>query len=258
MGVDIQWERLAQPNQTGNLLAGYEAGKAAGVERDTKNALGLYAQGDAEGAYRALMPIDPEKAMAIRKASDAEKREKARTGILSQYGSGDTEGASKAALQSGDVDTLELINKMDERTAAMALKRTEQQATLLMPLLDVPAAERKARIGQLAPQLEAVGFSPEQIAGFDPSDANLNSLVNGVLGIKGQIEQRWKAKEYDLKKTDMEADNRRGDAQLDVSRGQLGVSRSNSARGWASHNERKKAGGFGTPGGSSGEWEEID
>ena len=254
--VDIQWERLAQPNQTGNLLAGYEAGKQAGVDRDTKNALGLYAQGDAEGAYKALLPIDPQKAMAVRKAGREDKAYSAREAAAPMISEGKYGEAAKSLAGIDPDFATQLMTWQKTATAeqkAAAEAAAEKVARALLPLKGLSPQEAAARWpaikASLGPDTPDIDFS-------DPGV--IDAHINQAMEVKDLIANDFKAQELDLKKSDIEADNRRGDAQLDVSRGQLGVARSNSARGWASHNERKKAGGFGTPGGSSGEWEEID
>lgn len=256
MAVDIQWERLAQPNQTGNLLAGYEAGKAAGVDRETKNALGLYAQGDAEGAYKALLPIDPQKAMAIRRAGREDKAYTAREGVAPLIAEGKYGEAAKGIAGLDPEFATQLMTWQKTATAeqkAAAEAAAEKVARALLPLKGLSPADAAARWpsikASLGPDTPDIDFSQPGV---------IDAHINQAMEVKDLIANDFKAKEFDLKKTDVEADNRRGDAQLGVARGNLAVSQSNSARGWASHNERKKAGGFGTPGASGGEWEEID
>lgn len=255
MGVDIQWERLAQPNQTGNLLAGYEAGKQAGVDRETKNALGLYARGDAEGAYKALLPIDPQKAMAVRKAGREDKAYEAREGVAPLIAEGKYGEAAKGIAGIDPEFATQLMTWQKTATAeqkAAAADAADKVARALLPLKGLSPQEATARWpaikASLGPDTPDIDFSNPGV---------IDAHINQAMEVKDLIANDFKAKEFELKKTDMAADNARDERRLGYEGARVGIAQDANRRGWASHNERKRAGGFGTPGASGGEWEPI-
>jgi len=58
--------------------------------------------------------------------------------------------------------------------------------------LEVPYAQRRGYIQAQAGYLTAHGISPQQIAGFDPTDDALHTEVGKALGVKGQLDQHNK------------------------------------------------------------------
>jgi hypothetical protein len=70
---------------------------------------------------------------------------------------------------------IELFGKMDEAQVKQFSQRNDRIMQLMGGLTQLPLAERKAAIQQEMPQLQELGYTPEQIAGFDPSDQNLRS-----------------------------------------------------------------------------------
>lgn len=248
MGIDIEWDRLAPVNPMGSVLQGYEVGQEAKKKRVTSNALANY-DTDPEGSVKALMEVDPETGMKLRADYQAQQGQRQRQATLGKYGAGDAAGARQDALAAGDIDTLKVIQGLDEDTAKQALIRAEQQATLIAPLQDMPYEQRKARIMQIAPQLQAAGFTPEQIQGYDPTDANLQALIGQVIGIKGQLEQRWKAQDFGLKQDQFGETQRANRAREGVAAGGLAVSRGNLVQRRAEHAARQRGeGGYAAPG----------
>jgi hypothetical protein len=70
---------------------------------------------------------------------------------------------------------IDIFSKMDTAQAGEAAKRNAQVMQLLGGLSQLPMEQRKAAIQQEAPQLQQLGYKPEQLAAFDPSDDNLRS-----------------------------------------------------------------------------------
>jgi hypothetical protein len=72
--------------------------------------------------------------------------------------------------------------KSGERIAR-ARQHAEALGTYAYGLKKTPYAERKARLQADAPMLAQQGFTPEQIAAFDPTDGALDSVVTSALAV---------------------------------------------------------------------------
>ena len=244
------------PNILARGLEGFQAGQKLKAERGKRNALSMYAQGDIEGASRAAAEAgDLETSLNIRKIGQEQKAAEARANAISLYDKGDIAGAKSAAASSGDADTFKFIAEMDKDQRETAKMHAEKLGAIGFSLKQRHYEERRALMPQIAQALAHEGFSPEQIAAFDPTDQNLDVAISQAMGLKDQIE--W---------ADKQADNRRADAQLSetqrhnkategisagqlaISRGQLGVAQGNLGVRRQEFQARKAAGGFGTPG----------
>lgn len=70
---------------------------------------------------------------------------------------------------------MDAFSKMDATQASQFAQKNGQIIQLMGGLTQLPVEQRKAAIQQEAPQLQQLGYTPEQIAGFDPSDDNLRA-----------------------------------------------------------------------------------
>jgi hypothetical protein len=70
---------------------------------------------------------------------------------------------------------IDLFAKMDKSQVDQFNQKNGQIMQLMGGLLQQSAQNRKAAIQQYAPDLQKLGYTPEQIANFDPSDENLRS-----------------------------------------------------------------------------------
>lgn len=138
----------------------------------------------------------------VRKAAIAEHQraidEAARTlALQKQVGglaaTGDLEGADKAALGAGDFDLHGHVKGLqDEHRAALA-RKAETGAQVAYAASQMPYEQRRAAIQQATPQLVNAGWTPEEIAAFDPTDQNINELVGSTQSIKDALERHDKA-----------------------------------------------------------------
>ena len=81
----------------------------------------------------------------------------------------------------------------------------------------------------------------------------MSAITGQVLGLKGQLEQRWKAQDFGLKKDQFAETQRHNRAGEAVSAGNLGVSRANLAQRRAEHAARQRGeGGYAAPGAGAG------
>lgn len=255
MGFDIDWGALQQPN----IFASYAKGQEMGEERRQRQArqeAGNVFSTDPDRAAQILMGSgDWQSGMAVSKYAAEDRARKARQESASKYAAGDHTGARNAALASGDFDLVSEYTKMDKDQREAAKERAESLASIGVGLKGRPYEERKAILQRNAAALSELGLPPEAVQGFDPTDENIDAFAAQALGVKGQLEQA--DREADNQRADAQAEEVRrhnrvgegqGQARIGISRAQLGVAQSNSARGWAAHNARLKAGGYGTPG----------
>jgi hypothetical protein len=107
----------------------------------------------------------------------AAKKEARLSTIGSMAASGDVAGAQRTALEAGDFDAYKQIAALsdDQRKAVSA--KYAAAAPVALTAAQYPLAVRRNIIMAAAPQLKAAGWSDEEIASFDPNDANIQGLV---------------------------------------------------------------------------------
>lgn len=74
---------------------------------------------------------------------------------------------------------MDAFSKMDQAQVDQFKVKNEGIMQVAAGLMQLDPSQRKAALQQAAPQLQQYGFTPEQIAGFDPSDQNLRQLIVG-------------------------------------------------------------------------------
>ena len=140
------------------------------------------------------------------------------------------------------MDTLKLIDGMDESQRKQARDRAEVLASAAYSLRQVPYAQRAQRLAAMVGQLGAYGITPEQLQGFDPTDAAIDAQIAGALSVKEQIEQANKARDDARLQAQFEETRRHNRASEANAAGRLGLSRE-------AHRARLDGrGGYGTPG----------
>jgi hypothetical protein len=230
---DINWAGLNnRRNPFSDFAEGLQGGADMRRQRERDN---LFAQRQAFEIEEATRRRAQEDALAARKAE-----------VGAAVATGDLGAARKAA--GGDFDMLESIGKLDAQQRKIAQDNAEDIGGFAAGLSQAPYEQRKAIIAQARPILLQKGFTEQQIDAFDPSDANLQGLVTSSMDLKTALGEV--ARKADDKRADEQlAETKRSNTVREgISRGQLGVSQSNSARGWAAHRERVKSKGYGTPG----------
>lgn len=185
------------PNYLGTALAAFSAGRQRGQDMRKQNALAQYAGGDRTGGMNALLPEDPELAMQVQRQGREDDQFATRQRVGGMAASGDYAGAQNAALAGGDFDAASHVAKLDDSQKALALEHANVQAGVLASVKTYPLELRKQAIASIAPQLVAAGMNPQQIASFDPTDANIAALEGQVLGLKGVLEQQLATRRVD-------------------------------------------------------------
>lgn len=130
---------------------------------------------------------------AERQEADALAQQERRSQIGAQYAGGDSAGARREAIGAGDFDLVKQLDQMDEGQRKRITEVSQATAPLLLSLKNVPDADRLSALEQIAPDLQARGFTPEKIQEV------ARDLSNGALDRIGAsamtIEQYNKANE---------------------------------------------------------------
>ncbi len=143
---------------------------------------------------------------AEKKRDDALRQQQAqsRQQALQQYSTGDASGAKRTALSGGDLETYTALSQLDGEQRKAARERAEQLATLAYGVKRTPYEQRKAVLGSMAPQLTELGFQPDQIGSFDPTDEALDAVISQGLTLKDMIDRDAKENEpYTLGRGDI-------------------------------------------------------
>lgn len=103
--------------------------------------------------------------------------------------SGDLTGADNTALSAGDWDMHAHIKGLqDEQRAALDRKLTAA-GPVAFAASQQPYEQRKATIAAASQKLIANGWKPEEIASFDPTDANIGGLIDSVQSLSDALKQ---------------------------------------------------------------------
>jgi len=238
----INWGAIQTPNVLGSYLQGQQV-----------------RQGNEDRQYQRQRNVlaDQRQARVDTRQDKEWQREdetlQRRQDAFGAYNRGDEASARNRAYEAGDTDLIAQIAALDKDKRAEASARADSLGRLAFGIKNMPYEQRKAALQAASPQLLSLGYTPEQLAGFDPNDGALQGIIASALDLKDQITL-----------ADKEADNKRADAQLGetrrhnqaaegVSRGNLGVAQGRLGLSREAHKARLKGvGGYGTPGGGGG------
>lgn len=182
---EINWS-LLNPVDTGAAVQqGFATGMAMVKEIQTRNALRSYlANPDDEHAYSALAFYDPQAAASIQEQRQRKLTlETAMEGLRTKrdvgalVASGDIPGAKAKAAASGDFELVDTLNKMGDAERKATIDRYTGAAPIAYQASKLPYERRKEFLAAAAPELQAMGWTPDQLAAFDPNDANLAAIV---------------------------------------------------------------------------------
>ena len=206
-------------------------------EEAMRKAYSTYEQ-DPEGAVQSLMAIDPKAGMELKAQITQEAQAKARQEALGAAAGGDLAGARKQALQAGDLDLAKQISAMTKEQQDAARQQAEQLAAIGYALKGKPYEERKAILQQIAPEMSQQGYDPQQIAGFDPTDQNIDAAVAQSMSLKEMIDQANTDRTFGETQRHNKATEGNAAGNLAVSRANLGLRREE-------HQARQAQGGYG-------------
>lgn len=223
--MDIRWE-LASGNPFAQLNEGFQQGRQNARQKERDN---LFAQQQAFEIQQAQRKQELQDA--------AMRRQEAVGGFVAKN---DYAGARQAA--GGDLDILKGIGELDEAHRKDLAEAAELTGRQLYALKGLPPEEQARRWAQIAPGLaQRARVDPNELA-IDFNDPGaIDRELAEAMSLKDMIAQTAAEAKAKADREHQKVLERQGEARI-------GIARSNSARGWAAHNERKKAGGYGTPG----------
>jgi hypothetical protein len=226
----LDFSLLGQGPQFQNILASYQAGAEQQKATQTKNALAMY-QSDPEGAINALNKVDPVMALKLRDDQRSQALVSQKKAVFQET---DPTKRQALATQTGDPDVITTVSKLDAAQLAQTKAANEALGSVAYGLrTKVPYEQRKAQIAQIALQLAATGMKPEEIASFDPTDQNLDTVIAKAQSLHDQVEAAEKQREFDVNSADKKADNERADRlannTISTSNARLGIEGANLA-----------------------------
>lgn len=215
---------------------------------------GLMASGDYAGAAKAAYgygDLQLGSQADQRGAAIAEQRRKQEIGA--KIGSGDFQGARQDAYGNGDLELGQHIDgrlkTASEEQKATAAKHAEEQAKIAVFLKGMPADQRKSWIASNAPAIaQTYGVTPEQLQTIDPSDAYLDQQVMEASTLTDMLARQRQERQDALAREKEANDERHARAMEGIAGRNASTSAYSAQTGRMSYEQRKKAGGFGTPG----------
>lgn len=196
--AEINWGLIANtPNVFEVGLQGFQAGQQARAQQQRQALVQKQADREEE-QYQAGLA-----ATARRRAA------------LSAYAT-DPNAGRKQALNAGDFELVDQINKLDASQREIVAKNNADVAAFAATLKRTPLEARKSMLTdpRNVEFLTQRGFTPEQIAGFDPTDQALDSVIAQGMKVGEILAQQNADRDFGLRKTDTEADNTRADQQF--------------------------------------------
>lgn len=182
----LDFSLIGQGPQFGNVLAAYQEGKESRRQQNIQNVL---AQSGVSPQMRAdeMMKYDPQMGMRLRQDANAQEdrdlAQRADAERRAVFAETDPVKRRQAAMQLADPEVVRSVAALDANARAEAKQKAEGIGGFLYTLRSkIPdAAARKQAIEANAANLQALGFTPEQISSFDPTDQNLDLMLGQTL-----------------------------------------------------------------------------
>lgn len=139
---------------------------------------------------------------------------------------------NKAALRDlyaidpeGAAQIQKTVYDMDDATAKRIAARGSAMARVASVLKSVPADQRQATIAEHAPELQALGFTPQELAQADLSDAGLDRYYRGGMSMEQIIASEKDARTFAETQRHNRASEGTAAGNLAVAQGNLQVRR---------------------------------
>jgi len=180
-------------------IGAFEAGQQGAMTRrkdqTARQIGGLMASGDYKGASAAAYGGGDYAVGAQIEGLGAKRQsETRRAGYGELLAGGQGKEAVSEAYRSGDFEIggelQKAIDSVSENEKKLIRDKAERIATIVAPLGEIPEtdmASRRAYIQQHTPDLIAAGYTQDQLAGFEPTNANLAPIYAEALGLKDYL-----------------------------------------------------------------------
>lgn len=135
------------------------------------------------------MPFQPYNALEAVGAFQQGRQMRTQREIGSALGGGNYAQAAEAAFRGGDLQTgmglRQAMAQMNEQERSQAMQRAQTLAQIGQNLATQPYEQRVQilRSPVMQQQLTQMGFDPQQLASFDPTDANITAAIAPVMEI---------------------------------------------------------------------------
>lgn len=100
----------------------------------------------------------------------------------------DPRSAAAIAAAGGDIEQATQLLDWADRADDNARQEATQRAGVMAPILNnvarLPYEQRRAAVTSQTQALAGIGFTPEQLAAFDPTDDNIRAVSDSVLGLE--------------------------------------------------------------------------
>lgn len=187
----LDFSLLGQGPTFESALRSYGTGQEMRRQSNVRNALLQNKDDPVAAAPDLIANGELEQGLALQDRGRALKVEQTRKDVLGGYGQ-NPDDARSTAMQSGDMQLMAQIQNMDERQRQIAAQNADELGAVALALRQQPPEARKMALQspQMREWLAGRGFKPEQIDGFDPSDANLDAIAAQSMSIKDILAQQ--------------------------------------------------------------------
>lgn len=174
----LDFSLLGQGPTFESALKSYGQGQEMRRQSNVRNALLQHKDDPTAAAPDLIANGELEQALALQDRKRGLDAEATRKRVLGGYGT-DPGAARTEAMGSGDMQLIGQIQQMDAHQRQVAAQNADEMAAVALALKNAPPEQRKATLSspQLSEWLALKGFKPEQIATFDPTDANLDAII---------------------------------------------------------------------------------
>lgn len=177
------WSLLNTPNFASIAIGAQRAGREERREAGVTNALELFRTDPIAGA-RAMAAVDPARAANLVTTTQAIDGMQARATAKPFLDKGDYQGAGKAVAGVDPRYARELFT-WDAERLDQGYKKSSRSAQVLMAGANLAdPAKRKAYILEHADELQGMGYTPEQLQGYDTTDpAKMRADAGRFMGL---------------------------------------------------------------------------
>lgn len=173
---------MSDIDYAGRVLDGFNAGRQHRDARERRNALTAYAQSGDEASLAPLIGQgDFATLSAAREHRQGGERERVRREAGSMAAGGDYAGATRTAIQSGDLDMAQALQRLDRGQLEAAQEIGQRGAAVVLSTLNIrgntPQETAQLRFDYIAQNhhdlAAQLNVTPEQLQAMDLSDDNM-------------------------------------------------------------------------------------
>lgn len=127
--------------------------------------------------------------------NQTQRQDQARPQVIAAARGGDFKSAQDQAFTNNDLDALKFVGGLQEEQRAQVGRHADMIASVAANLSRLPAEQRKAALASAAPGLLAQGFTPQELAQADVSDAGLTGYISAASTTKDALDTYYKSQQ---------------------------------------------------------------